>query len=170
MAPKAKKTKKKSRATKTATAKTTKKAARNTGRSSAKTKATKKGTAKAAKKTTLKAGKKASKTTSRRSAATSGRKKSATGLESKETVLVLDESVTDAPPGPQGKNSGVRKPQTPTAPRSVKPPPKSADVEMGAEVLEFVAAIDAYRQENCRPFPTWTEVFSILKKLGYAKS
>ncbi len=46
-----------------------------------------------------------------------------------------------------------------------------ADAEArSAEILEFVDAIDAYRQENSRPFPTWTEVFSILKRLGYTKS
>ena len=102
-------------------------------------------------------------------------KKKATVSDTGETTLSLDNLaevdnlVVDKPaPAPKRtvKPSG---PKTPSVPRSVKPPPKNAAVEMDAEILAFVEAIDSYRQENCRPFPTWTEVFFILRRLGYSK-
>ncbi len=37
------------------------------------------------------------------------------------------------------------------------------------ETLEFIRAIDEYRRMKNRPFPTWTEVFGILRSLGYRK-
>lgn len=39
--------------------------------------------------------------------------------------------------------------------------------EMSAEVIEFITAIDDYKRINARPFPTWSEVLTILKSLGY---
>jgi len=36
-------------------------------------------------------------------------------------------------------------------------------------VLEFTKAIDDYRRQNNRPFPTWSEVLIILHSLGYKK-
>jgi len=41
--------------------------------------------------------------------------------------------------------------------------------EMPAEVLEFITAIDDYKRQNRRPFPTWSEVLEILKALGYQR-
>ena len=102
-------------------------------------------------------------------------KKKATVSDTGETILSLDnlaevdDLVVDKPaPAPKRtvKPSG---PRTPSVPRSVKPPPKDAAIEMDAEILAFVEAIESYRQENCRPFPTWTEVFFILRRLGYSK-
>ena len=138
---------------------------------SAPAEASKKGRAKPAKKPTKKGAKKSA----RKATPTRRKKGKSTGEPgTKDVVLALDdlvevdELVADARPKVVPKKS--RTPQTPTAPRSVKPPPKGTNLEMSAEILEFVDAIDAYRQENCRPFPTWTEVFSILKRLGYSKS
>ncbi|MGH7150414.1 MAG: hypothetical protein ACREIU_06945 [Planctomycetota bacterium] len=37
------------------------------------------------------------------------------------------------------------------------------------DALEFIRAIDEYRRMKNRPFPTWTEVFGILRSLGYRK-
>jgi hypothetical protein len=102
-------------------------------------------------------------------------KKKASVSDTGETILSLDNLadvdhlVVDKPaPAPKCavKPSG---PKTPSVPRSVKPPPKDAAIEMDAEILAFVEAIESYRQENCRPFPTWTEVFFILRRLGYSK-
>jgi transcriptional regulator with XRE-family HTH domain len=36
--------------------------------------------------------------------------------------------------------------------------------------LDFVLAVDAYKRLNHVPFPTWTEVFEIVKALGYRKT
>mgnify|MGYP006267237621 CR=1 FL=1 len=48
---------------------------------------------------------------------------------------------------------------------------KSADEgEMSPEQFMFLKAIDAYKRVNDRPFPTWTEVLEVIRKLGYRKT
>ncbi|MCI0499357.1 MAG: hypothetical protein L0Y36_06730 [Planctomycetales bacterium] len=41
--------------------------------------------------------------------------------------------------------------------------------EMTPEQFDFLMAIDQYKRDNHRPFPTWTEVLEILKAIGYRK-
>ncbi len=41
--------------------------------------------------------------------------------------------------------------------------------EMSDELLEFVLAIDEYKRVNNRPFPSWSEVFEVIRYLGYRK-
>lgn len=41
--------------------------------------------------------------------------------------------------------------------------------EMPRDVIEFITAIDDYKRLNQRPFPTWSEVLDILKRLGYQR-
>ncbi len=41
--------------------------------------------------------------------------------------------------------------------------------EMPHDVIEFITAIDDYKRLNQRPFPTWSEVLDILKRLGYQR-
>ncbi len=41
--------------------------------------------------------------------------------------------------------------------------------EMSDELLEFVLAVDEYKRKNNRPFPTWSEVYEIIRYLGYRK-
>jgi hypothetical protein len=36
--------------------------------------------------------------------------------------------------------------------------------------LEFLRAMDRYKRERRRPYPTWTEVLAVLKSLGYGKT
>ena len=43
------------------------------------------------------------------------------------------------------------------------------DGEMTDELLDFVMAIDDYKRVNNKPFPTWSEVFEIVKYLGYRR-
>lgn len=48
---------------------------------------------------------------------------------------------------------------------------KTADEgEMNLEQFLFVMAIDAYKRVNKRPYPTWTEVLEVIRKLGYRKT
>ena len=48
---------------------------------------------------------------------------------------------------------------------------KSAEEgEMSSEQFLFVTAIDAFKRVNGRPFPTWTEVLEVIRKLGYRKT
>jgi hypothetical protein len=47
---------------------------------------------------------------------------------------------------------------------------KSAEEgNMSDEQFEFLMAIDEYKKQNARPFPTWTEVLEVIKALGYRK-
>ncbi len=43
------------------------------------------------------------------------------------------------------------------------------NLEVDPEVLEFIDAIDKYKKSHNRPFPSWSEVLYILRKLGYTK-
>ncbi len=54
--------------------------------------------------------------------------------------------------------------------RDATPVSKPPKLDMNAEVMEFIAAIDAYRQEYHRPFPGWSEILFVLKNLGYTKT
>ena len=38
-----------------------------------------------------------------------------------------------------------------------------------SEELEFIHAIEQFKSENNQPFPSWSEVLQIVKKLGYTK-
>lgn len=42
--------------------------------------------------------------------------------------------------------------------------------EMTDEQHLFVMAIDAFKRVNQKPFPTWTEVLEVIRKLGYRKT
>ena len=47
---------------------------------------------------------------------------------------------------------------------------KSAEEgQMSDEQFDFLMAIEQYKKENTRPFPTWTEVLDVIKALGYRK-
>jgi hypothetical protein len=35
--------------------------------------------------------------------------------------------------------------------------------------LDFLKAVDAYKRNNQRPFPSWSEVLAILISLGYRR-
>ena len=47
---------------------------------------------------------------------------------------------------------------------------KSAEQgQMSDEQFEFLKAIEQYKRQNNRQFPTWTEVLEVVKALGYQK-
>ncbi|MHC4532358.1 MAG: hypothetical protein ACYS6K_00250 [Planctomycetota bacterium] len=41
--------------------------------------------------------------------------------------------------------------------------------QMSDEQFEFIMAIDEYKRMNSKRFPTWTEVFEVIKAMGYRK-
>ncbi|MBM4061667.1 MAG: hypothetical protein FJ265_11315 [Planctomycetes bacterium] len=41
--------------------------------------------------------------------------------------------------------------------------------EVDADALEFIAAIDRFKQQHGRPFPSWSEVLMVLRELGYSR-
>ena len=42
--------------------------------------------------------------------------------------------------------------------------------EMTQEQFMFIQAVDAFKKANNKPFPTWTEVLEVIRKLGYRKT
>ena len=42
--------------------------------------------------------------------------------------------------------------------------------EMTREQFMFIQAIDAFKKANDKPFPTWTEVLEVMRKVGYRKT
>ncbi len=42
--------------------------------------------------------------------------------------------------------------------------------EIGPDELEFIAALDLFKKQNGRPFPSWSEVLFVLRGLGYRKA
>jgi hypothetical protein len=48
---------------------------------------------------------------------------------------------------------------------------KAADEgELTQEQFLFIKAVDAFKRANQRPYPTWTEVLEVIRKLGYRKT
>lgn len=41
--------------------------------------------------------------------------------------------------------------------------------DLDEEEMEFVRAIQSFKEKTGRPFPTWSEVLGILRELGYRK-
>jgi hypothetical protein len=41
--------------------------------------------------------------------------------------------------------------------------------EYSGELYEFVMALDEYKKVNKRPFPSYSEIFELIKYLGYRK-
>src|SRR5437879_5062082 len=48
--------------------------------------------------------------------------------------------------------------------------PTTCERDYNNEEIEFMKAMDQYKRENRRPFPTWSEVLEVLRALGYRKS
>jgi hypothetical protein len=67
-------------------------------------------------------------------------------------------------------NRRPRPVKAPTPARRATATPAVDAGEVDAEVLEFIAALDRYKQQHRRPFPGWSEVLLVLKQLGYRKA
>jgi hypothetical protein len=72
----------------------------------------------------------------------------------------------DARPAKKAARTAARKAQRQTAPRGRKSTPA---LDVDADVLEFIAALDAYKNAHNRPFPSWSEVLHVLRSLGYRR-
>jgi hypothetical protein len=42
-------------------------------------------------------------------------------------------------------------------------------LEVDDEVLDFIAALERFKKEHSRPFPSWSEVLHVLRSLGYRR-
>jgi hypothetical protein len=47
--------------------------------------------------------------------------------------------------------------------------PTTCERDYNTEEIEFMKAMDQYKRDNRRPFPTWSEVLEVLRALGYRK-
>ena len=63
--------------------------------------------------------------------------------------------------------SGKARRQKPERRRQIDPTTCERDYTVAE--IEFMTAMDHYRRESGRPFPTWSEVLEVLQSLGYEK-
>lgn len=47
--------------------------------------------------------------------------------------------------------------------------PTTCERDYTDDEAEFMKAMDRYKRENRRPFPTWSEVLEVLRSLGYRR-
>lgn len=47
--------------------------------------------------------------------------------------------------------------------------PTTCERDYSNEEIDFMKAMDQYKRDNRRPFPTWSEVLEVLRALGYRK-
>ena len=47
--------------------------------------------------------------------------------------------------------------------------PTTCERDYTEEEIAFMKAMDQYKRDNRRPFPTWSEVLEVLRALGYRK-
>jgi hypothetical protein len=47
--------------------------------------------------------------------------------------------------------------------------PTTCERDYTDEEIHFMKAMDQYKRDNRRPFPTWSEVLEVLRALGYRK-
>src|SRR5262249_62045003 len=47
--------------------------------------------------------------------------------------------------------------------------PTTCERDYSDDETEFMKAMDRYKRENRRPFPTWSEVLEVLHSLGYRR-
>src|SRR4029078_7048076 len=48
--------------------------------------------------------------------------------------------------------------------------PTTCERDYTNDEIDFMRAMDQYKRENRRPFPTWSEVLEVLRALGYRKT
>ena len=47
--------------------------------------------------------------------------------------------------------------------------PTTCERDYNEDEIEFMRAMDQYKRDNRRPFPTWSEVLEVLSALGYRR-
>ena len=48
--------------------------------------------------------------------------------------------------------------------------PTTCERDYNNDEIEFMKAMDQYKRDNRRPFPTWSEVLEVLRAMGYRKT
>ena len=65
------------------------------------------------------------------------------------------------------KRQGERRQQPGERRRQIDPTTCERDYD--DEEIAFMKAMDQYKRDNRRPFPTWSEVLEVLRALGYRR-
>lgn len=78
----------------------------------------------------------------------------------RRTGLDRREDKADLPDLRCRRGPGIRRPEDRRA---------AEEGEMTDEQWKFLKAIEEYKRVNNVPFPTWTEVLEVIKKLGYSR-
>lgn len=47
--------------------------------------------------------------------------------------------------------------------------PTTCERDYSNEEIDFMKAMDQYKRDNRRPFPTWSEVLEVLRAMGYRR-
>jgi hypothetical protein len=70
-------------------------------------------------------------------------------------------------PATEERRAGQERRQTGERRRQVDP--TTCERDYTEEEIAFMRAMDQYKRDNRRPFPTWSEVLEVLYALGYRK-
>ena len=59
----------------------------------------------------------------------------------------------------------------PSGPKGIRPTTQETHIgsDYTAAEVEFLMAMDRYKRERGRPYPTWPEVLAVAKSLGYRR-
>ncbi len=69
--------------------------------------------------------------------------------------------------GPEGAKARRDRENLPERRRQVDP--TTCERDYNDDEIMFMKAMDQYKRDNRRPFPTWSEVLEVLRALGYRK-
>jgi hypothetical protein len=95
---------------------------------------------------------------------------------SSDNILITDRRSGDRRVGERRKKSipvaverrsGQERRQQPERRRQIDP--TTCERDYSDEEILFMKAMDQYKRDNRRPFPTWSEVLEVLRALGYRK-
>jgi hypothetical protein len=78
-------------------------------------------------------------------------------IDRRQKALPVD---VDRRHGPERRHQGERRRQV---------DPTTCERDYTDEEITFMKAMDQYKRDNRRPFPTWSEVLEVLLSLGYRK-
>lgn len=93
------------------------------------------------------------------------KRKKSTPVQPSATAIAVTKPAAKKGKAPPSHQPDITRPKPKM--RSSPPP---VDLEIDPDVLQFIKAIDDYRATHDRPFPSWSEVLYVLKRLGYRKS
>lgn len=91
--------------------------------------------------------------------------------------MSTEESISPKVAGPERRKRNIPvaldRRQTGTERRKVERrrqvDPTTCERDYTDDEIAFMKAMDQYKRDNRRPFPTWSEVLEVLRALGYRK-